>query len=145
MRHARRALLAATTSALLLGPGAPAALAGVTPPAHPVVGKLTVTRTVSPGKPLPRVTLRVDESGVRMVYVQLILTNLDTHSVAAVLSPGWLATWRVLHLTWPAHASVRPGSYQLSVSAHDRRGMALMRGPHTTGATTITVLGSAPV
>jgi murein DD-endopeptidase MepM/ murein hydrolase activator NlpD len=141
MRHARRALLciAITTAATSLA--VPSALARTATSPHPVVGELSVARVVASGK-LPRVTLKIDESGVHMVYVQVILTSLDSHSVAAVLSPGWLATRRVLHLLWPTTSTVPAGSYQLSVSAHDHRGMKLERGSYASDETTITVDGS---
>jgi murein DD-endopeptidase MepM/ murein hydrolase activator NlpD len=140
MRHFSRAALCIATTALTASSIAPVAPAHAAPLPHPVVGQLSVAKTVAVGRP-PRVTLRVDENGVHTVYVQVILTSLDTHSVTAVLSPGWLPTWRVLHLSWPSRVSVPSGSYQLSVSAHDHRRMALVRGPHTSGETTIAVAG----
>ena len=47
-------------------------------------------------------------------------------------------------VTWPSSATLAPGAYQVSVSAHDHRGAALLRGAHSSGEASLTVDAPAP-
>ncbi len=47
-------------------------------------------------------------------------------------------------MAWPIGRDASPGSYQVSVSAHDRRGAGTARGAHTSGGE-LTVEAPAPV
>jgi len=117
MRPLREAVVAAlTTSALACGLApAPAAAqnpGGVQAPSAPLAGgsqygvitraasasrprisELKVPRTAAPGRP-PRVTLRVDEPGVRTVNVQVVVIDLSAHRAVITASLGWLRTGR---------------------------------------------------
>jgi murein DD-endopeptidase MepM/ murein hydrolase activator NlpD len=109
---------------------------------RPVVASLSVLRTVSAGRP-PRVTLRIDESGVASVEVQVTVTALSTHRAVVVASVGWVRTGRTVAVRWPSGATLAAGSYQVSVSAHDRRGATLLRGAHSSGEASLTVTAPA--
>jgi murein DD-endopeptidase MepM/ murein hydrolase activator NlpD len=111
---------------------------------RPVVALLSVPKTAIAGRP-PRVSLRVNETGVASVDVQVDVEALPAHKAVIVASLGWVRTGRTLTVTWPANATLTPGGYRLSVSAHDRRGATLRRGAHTSGEADLTVQVPAPV
>ena len=157
---APRAALATLSSAALLSGAAPAAaLTGAAggaqapsapkaggieygvasaPPARPLISALSVPTAALAGRP-PKVTLRLDEKGVGTVYLQLVITNLATRRPAVVANMGWSHTGRTLVARWPSGASLAPGSYQVSVSAHDHHGMTLLRRAHSSGQATLTI------
>lgn len=130
---------AAPASALTDAPGGVQARAQ----AHPVVASLDVPRTAIAGPP-PRVALRIAEPGVAMVAVRVTLTALADHRVVLTANVGWVRTGRTIAVTWPAKATLAPGGYELSVSAHDRRGDGLLRSAHSSGAASLTVTAPAP-
>ncbi len=110
---------------------------------RPVVASLSVARTASAGL-LPHVSLRIDEAGVATVDVQVTVSALSTHRPAVVASLGWVYTGRTVTVTWPSSATLAPGAYQVSVSAHDHRGATLVRGAHSSGEASLTVNAPAP-
>lgn len=157
--NSRVALVALTTSALLHG-GAPAlALKGAPggaqapsspqsggieygvaapPPPRPVISTLSVPTSGLAGPP-PKVTIRLDEKGVGTVYLQIRITDLATHRATVVANMGWSHTGRMLAARWPRGATLAPGSYHLSVSAHDHHGATLLRRAHSSGEATLTI------
>ncbi len=124
--------------------GGPAVSVRAASSLRPVVALLSVPKTVTAGRP-PRVSLRVSEPGVASVDVQVAVEALSTHKAVIVANLGWVHTGRALTVTWPTNATLTPGSYQVSVSAHDRRGATLRRGAHTSGEASLTVDAPAPV
>jgi murein DD-endopeptidase MepM/ murein hydrolase activator NlpD len=110
---------------------------------RPVVTRLVVPKTAIAGRP-PRVLLRVDEKGVGTVYVQVLVTNLVTHAVAATATLAWSHTGRTLSVRWPAGAALSPGSYQVSVVAHDHHSGTLLRRAHSSGEASLTVTAPVP-
>jgi murein DD-endopeptidase MepM/ murein hydrolase activator NlpD len=60
-----------------------------------------------------------------------------------LVSLGWVRTGRTLSVRWPRGAALRPGSYHVSLSAHDHGSGTLLRRAHSSGVATLTVL--APV
>jgi murein DD-endopeptidase MepM/ murein hydrolase activator NlpD len=110
---------------------------------RPVVSRLVVPKTATAGRP-PRVLLRIDEKGVGTVYVQVLVTNLATHAVATTATLAWSHTGRTLSVRWPAGATLTPGSYQVSVVAHDHHGGTLLRKAHSSGVASLTVSAPAP-
>jgi murein DD-endopeptidase MepM/ murein hydrolase activator NlpD len=153
------ALATLTTSALLCGAAPASALKGAPGGAQapsapkaggieygvaaassprPLISALSVPTSALAGRP-PKVTLRLDEKGVGTVYLQLIITDLATHRAAVVANMGWSHTGRTLDARWPSAASLAPGSYQLSVSAHDHHGATLLRRAHSSGQATLTI------
>ena len=118
-------------------------------PAHvietvrPVVSALAVPTSATAGRP-PKVTLRIEEQGVGTVYLQVKIINLATHHSSVVATMGWSHTGRTLTVAWPTGATLAAGSYQVSVSAHDHHGGALLRRAHTSGEATLTVKAAPP-
>jgi biotin carboxyl carrier protein len=110
---------------------------------RPVIASLSVPKTASPGRP-PRVALRIDEPGVAYVYVQVTVSSLSARSPVVLASLGWVRTGRTIVVAWPPHATLAAGSYQLSVSAHDRRGATLLRAAHSSGVASLAVTPPAP-
>jgi murein DD-endopeptidase MepM/ murein hydrolase activator NlpD len=106
------------------------------------VSSLSVPRTAIAGPP-PRVSLRIEETGVSSVDVQVTVSILTTHTTVLVASLGWVHTGRTISVRWPSSAKLTPGVYQVSVSAHDHRGATLLRGAHSSGEASLTV--TAPV
>jgi Peptidase family M23 len=96
--------------------------------ARPVLSRLSMATTTT-GAP-PRLVLRVDETGVGTVNVQVTLSSLSTHEPVIVVRMGWVHTGRNLTVTWPKGRALAPGSYQLSLSAHDHNGSKLLAGAH---------------
>lgn len=110
---------------------------------HPVLAALSVPRTITAGRP-PRVAFRIDEAGVATVDVRVIVITLPpTHQSVVVANLGWVRTGRTITVTWPSSAALRPGSCELSVSAHDHRGATLERGAHTSDEASLTVTAPA--
>jgi biotin carboxyl carrier protein len=105
---------------------------------RPVVNQLVVPRTAPAGRP-PRVSLRIDEPGVSTVAASVTVTDLATRSRVLVVSLGWVPTGRTVNVRWPRGASLRAGSYHVSVSAHDQRSGTLLRRAHASGVASLTV------
>jgi murein DD-endopeptidase MepM/ murein hydrolase activator NlpD len=103
-----------------------------------LITSLSVPSSSIAGAP-PRITLRLDERGVGTVYLEVTVTSAATRRAAVVANMGWSHTGTMLSVRWPAGARLAPGSYQVSVSAHDHRGGSLMRRAHSSGPATLTV------
>jgi murein DD-endopeptidase MepM/ murein hydrolase activator NlpD len=102
------------------------------------VNQLVVPRTAPAGRP-PQVSLRIDEPGVSTVAAWVSVTDLSTRRKVIVVSLGWVATGRTVNVRWPRGASLRAGSYHLSVSAHDHRSGTLLRRAHASGVARLMV------
>jgi biotin carboxyl carrier protein len=113
-------------------------------PAHPGTGvrpfvsSLSVPATATAGRP-PRVSLRIEETGVATVDVRVIVSALATYRAVVVASVGWVRTGRTVTVSWPSGATLTPGAYEVSVSAHDHRGATLVRAAHSSGEASLTV------
>jgi hypothetical protein len=105
---------------------------------RPVITGLSVPRTATPGRP-PRVTLRLEEPGVATLAVRVTITDLATHGAVVSVPLGWVHTRRTLTVRWPSGATLTPGSYQVSVRAHDHHGGTLLRSAHSSGVASLTV------
>jgi biotin carboxyl carrier protein len=127
----------APSSAQTAGGAAGAAVHSATRP-RPVVASLSVPKTARAGRP-PRVALRISESGVAYVDVRVTVSALSTRRAVVVASLGWVRTGRTVVVPWPSHATLVAGSYELSVSAHDHRGVSLLRGARSSGVASLTV------
>ncbi|HEY2216944.1 MAG TPA: M23 family metallopeptidase [Solirubrobacteraceae bacterium] len=133
---------AQSPSAPLSG-GSEYGLAATTVVPHPVVTKLSVPSTSTPGAP-PRVTLRIDEAHVGTVNATVAVNDLTTRKPAVVVKLGWVHTGRTLRVGWPRGATLVAGSYHVSVSAHDHHAHNLTRTAHSSGVVTLTVVAPAP-
>jgi murein DD-endopeptidase MepM/ murein hydrolase activator NlpD len=109
---------------------------------HPVVSSLTAPSTSAPGRP-PRVTYRIDEPGVTRVDLTVAVHDLTTRKAAVVAQMGWVRTARTTAVVWPHAAALAPGTYHVSVSAHDSHGNNLARTAHSSGVATLTVAAPA--
>ena len=162
MRSLREAVAAAlTTSALACGLApAPAAAqnpGGVQAPSAPLAGgseyglitraasarrprisELRVPRTAAPGRP-PRVTLRIDEAGVRTVNVQVVVIDLSARRAVITASLGWLRTGRSTAVAWPRGSKLGVGSYQVRLSVRDHGSGAPRHVAHSSAAASLTV------
>jgi murein DD-endopeptidase MepM/ murein hydrolase activator NlpD len=110
---------------------------------HPVVTSLTAPSTAVPGRP-PRVMYRIDEPGETRVELTVAVHDLTTRRAAVVAQMGWVRTARTTAVVWPRGATLAPGSYHVSVSAHDRYNHNLTRTAHSSGVATLTVAAPAP-
>jgi hypothetical protein len=110
---------------------------------HPVVTSLTVPSAAVPGRP-PRVTYRIDEPDASRVDLTVAVHDLTTSKAAVVARMGWVRTGRTTAVVWPHGATLAPGSYHVSVSAHDRYNHNLTRTAHSSGVATLTVAAPAP-
>jgi murein DD-endopeptidase MepM/ murein hydrolase activator NlpD len=109
---------------------------------RPVVSELSVATPATAGRP-PRVVLRIDEPGVGTIAVQVAVTLLNTHARVIAVSMGWVHTGRALTVAWPRGATLAPGGYQVSVTAHDHHGGMLLRSAHSPGVVGLTVAAAA--
>jgi murein DD-endopeptidase MepM/ murein hydrolase activator NlpD len=109
---------------------------------RPTVSELSLPRTAAAGRP-PRVALRIDETGVGTVEARITVVALSSHRAVITVAMGWVHTGRTLTVSWPAHATLTPGGYQVSVSAHDHHTGTLARGAHRSGEASLTVRAPA--
>jgi hypothetical protein len=133
---------AQSPSAPLSG-GSEYGLASATAVPHPVVTKLSVPSTSAPGRP-PRVSFRIDEAHVGTVNTTVAVHDLTTRKRAILVRMGWVRTGRTIVVRWPGGAKLGPGSYHVSISAHDHRGRSLTRTAHSSGVATLTVPAPPP-
>jgi biotin carboxyl carrier protein len=110
------------------------------PPAaqRPVVSELRVPTVATSGRP-PRVTLRIDETGASTVDVSVKVNDLSTRRTVIVSRLGWVHTGRTLAVIWPRGATLPPGRYRVSISAHDHLGAALLPTAHSSDEASLTV------
>jgi biotin carboxyl carrier protein len=109
---------------------------------RPVVSELRVPRVARAGRP-PRVSLRIDEPGVRTVSLAVAVTDLSSRRVVITAGMGWVLTGRTLTVSWPSGATLKPGRYRVSLSAHDHHAGTLLHGAHSSGEATLTVTPTA--
>jgi hypothetical protein len=109
---------------------------------RPIVSSLSVPVSAVAGRP-PRVSFRITESGVGTVDAEVTLRVLSTERLAVLARLGWVHTGRTVTVAWPASAKLTPGSYVLSLIAHDHRGVGLMRRAHSSGVAALTVTAPA--
>jgi hypothetical protein len=109
---------------------------------RPAVAALRVPRTATAGSP-PRVSFQILEAGVGTVAARVTVSALSSHRSIVSAALGWVHTGRNITVKWPAGVTLAPGSYQVSLSAHDHRGASLLREAHSSGVASLTVV--APV
>jgi len=90
------------------------------------------------------VRLRLDEPGVATVTARVTITDLSTHATAVSAPLGWVRTRRTLSVRWPSGALLHAGSYEVSVRAHDHQRRQLLRGAHSSGVASLTVVEPQP-
>jgi murein DD-endopeptidase MepM/ murein hydrolase activator NlpD len=87
----------------------------------------------------------ITEKGVGTVYLRARVIDLASHATAATATMGWVHTSRIVTVTWPSSARLLPGSYRVTISAHDHHNGNLLRGAHSSGAATMTVKAPAKI
>ncbi len=112
-------------------------------PLRPVVARMSVPGSALAGSP-PRTLVEVREPGVATVFVRVLITDLVTRRVVVLAQPGWVRTGHTFAVRWPSGARVKPGSYRVSVSAHDHHGGLLLRSAHASGRANLLVHAPAP-
>jgi murein DD-endopeptidase MepM/ murein hydrolase activator NlpD len=114
------------------------------PARRPVVSELIVPSSATAGKP-PRVALRIDELGVGTVNVQVRVIEMSTRATVIAVGMGWVHTGRTVHVPWPRGAVLKPGRYQVSLSAHDHQSGTLLRRAHSSGVASLSVKPPAKI
>jgi murein DD-endopeptidase MepM/ murein hydrolase activator NlpD len=109
---------------------------------RPVVSELSVPSTATAGRP-PRVALRIDEPGVGTVKVGVQVIDLSTRRPAIAVGMGWVRTGRTLIVSWPRGATLKPGTYRVSLSVRDHHSGKLQRTAHSSGEASLTVTAEA--
>ena len=112
----------------------------VTP--RPVVQELSVPSSATAGRP-PRVALRIDEAGVRSVQVRVTVIDLSTRRPVVSVAMGWVPTGRTVTVAWPRRATLKPGSYQVTLAARDHGGGMLLRRAHSSGQANLRIKAPA--
>lgn len=119
----------------------------VTPPRdpRPVASLLRVTPTrVTEGGALPRVSLRIDQRGVRTVRARLVLWPGRSGGSVVRVDLGRVRTGRTLRVTWPKDTRLRAGRYTVRLHATGPDGATLARRAKASGRATL-VVRAAPV
>ena len=112
--------------------------------ARPQLSRLTLPSTAAPGRP-PKMTVELVEQGVAKAHLRVLIVSLSTRRTVVSAEMGWVSTGRALTVVWPSRASLLPGSYRITVSAHDSRNGNILRTARISGETTLTVTAPAPV
>jgi biotin carboxyl carrier protein len=93
---------------------------------------MRIPATADAGRP-PRLSLRIDESGVGTVDAEVTVISLTTDEPVITVNLGWVHTARTLTVSWPHDRTLAAGSYKVSLTAHDHHGGTLVRSAHHTG------------
>lgn len=144
---AKASTLALIWSALLASTAVAPAWAeasGAAPITRPLVSELSVPSTAVPGRP-PRVTLRIDQSGVAKVDVWVTVSEPSIRRPVIAVSMGWVSTGRTLRVGWPRGARLKVGDYQVMVTAHDHHSGAMLHPPRTVSQASLTVAAAVSV
>ncbi len=105
---------------------------------RPSLSELEVPSSATAGRP-PRVTLELVESHVATVYLRVLVIDLDTRRTVLTATMGWVHTSHRLAVVWPHGAQLSPGSYRVTVSAHDQHNGNILRNARISGEATLTV------
>jgi biotin carboxyl carrier protein len=105
---------------------------------RPGPSTMRIPDTAMPGPP-PRLLLRIDEPGVGTVNAQVSVISVSTHSAAITVNLGWVHTARTMTVHWPHGRTLGPGVYEVSLNVHDHHGGTLLRSPHHTGVSSLTI------
>ncbi len=112
-------------------------------PPGPPVARVFAVPTSSIAGFMPRIRLRIDETGTSSVRARVVFISLRTHHTALRTDLGNVPTGREMGVHWPRHAALAAGTYLVALHAYDARHVSLLRRAHTSGRATLTV--SRPV
>lgn len=157
--------LAGTVAAMAMGVPATAAVAGGTPApsasgglefgavvprprraARPVATLFRVSpERVTAGATPPRVVVRIDQRGVRVVRARVVFWPLRGSGRVLRIDLGRVQTGRRVEARWPAGASLSAGRYVVRLHARGPGGGRLMRrGARSAGRAPLTVRPAPP-
>ncbi len=125
------------------GGGAGGAMYGTAlggPPSPPSVGRFSVApSTVTSGRALPRLALRIDQPGGRTVRARVVLWPVRGQGKVVRLDLGRVAAGRMLRPRFPAGTVLTPGRYSVRVHATDAAGRPLARRARSSGRSYLVV------
>ena len=108
-------------------------------PTRPRVTILRVRTPIQAGSSVPRVSLRIDERGIRSVRARVAVLALPSNRVVANIELGRITTGRAHGVHWPRNVRLGAGQYLIRVHARDRFNHVLERLAHTSGRATLVV------
>jgi murein DD-endopeptidase MepM/ murein hydrolase activator NlpD len=115
-------------------------------PPRPAVGRFSVTpRTVTSGRALPRLALRIDQPGGRTVRARIVLWPVRGQGAVVRLDLGPVRAGRLLRPRLPAGTVLAPGRYTVRVHATDPAGRTLARRARGSGRSALVVRPARPV
>jgi murein DD-endopeptidase MepM/ murein hydrolase activator NlpD len=89
------------------------------------------------------VEYQIDEPGAGTVQVRVTVTELATRAPVIAVEMGWVHVGRAQRVIWPRRATLKPGSYMVSLTAHDHDGNSLLRRAHGSGQVSLTIAAQA--
>ena len=96
-------------------------------------------RTVTAGKEPPRITLRIENAGVRRVNARVVFWPLRGRGSVLRLDLGSVATGQVVRPRWPTGQALVAGSYVVRLHARGPQGQTLLRRAQASGRVPLTV------
>ena len=158
MRRPVACLLCMLTATFAFAPTAPARAGGAEAPEgtsggteygtplveakapRPVAKYFNVSpRTVTAGKAPPRITLRIENAGVRRVNARVVFWPLRGRGSVLRLDLGSVATGQVVRPRWPSGQTLVAGSYIVRLHARGPQGQTLLRRARASGRVPLTV------
>src|SRR4051794_18697522 len=106
---------------------------------RPRVTILRVRTPIEAGASIPRISLRIDERGIRTVRARVAVLLLPHNRPVANIQLGRISTGRTHGVHWPRNVSLGAGEYLVRVHARDRFNHVLERLAHTSGRATLVV------
>lgn len=96
-------------------------------------------RRVTEGASPPRVTVRIDQRGVKRVRARLVFWPLRGKGRVLRIDLGRVRTGRSVDARWPANAALAAGRYEVRLHARGPGGGRLLRRARAAGKATLTV------
>jgi hypothetical protein len=106
---------------------------------RPRVTLLRVRTPIQAGSSIPRISLRIDERGVRTVTARVVVLSLPSNRPVARIVLGRITTGQTHGVHWPRNVRLGAGQYLVRVHARDRFNHVLERLAHTSGRATLDV------
>src|SRR4051794_2661359 len=106
---------------------------------RPRVTLLRLATPIEEGSSIPRISLRIDERGLRSVRARVVVLALPSNRPVARIELGQITTGRTHGVHWPRGVRLTAGSYLVRVHARDRFNHVLERLAHTSGRATLVV------
>jgi hypothetical protein len=111
---------------------------------RPRVTLLRVRTPIQAGTSVPRISLRIDEPGMRTVNTRVVVLSLPSNRPVARIVMGHITTGRTHGVHWPTNVRLPAGQYLVRVHARDRLNHVLERLAHASGRATLDVTPAPP-